>query len=295
MRILPWNGYNSAISLTFDDGDESQAMIAFPLLVDNKKRGTFFLTCKEDKYDDIWKEAKAKGFEIGNHSANHKLPVNEKDYDAYEEIIDSKHMLEIRYGKSICSYAYPYSFVTDEQIEYLQNTHIGARAGDEDEVIIRFHDDIDWYRIPSFVVMTETTIEVFKGMIEQTCSEKAWVVMMIHAIEGTNDGYEPISKKVFSKFLECIGDNMWVAPFGEVCAYLRAQKIVEEAIKISDHNNVTWDVPDVFGMEVTLKIMLDAEENCTIFQNEKQLQVMDNGTYDVRFNLGSFQIFNEQM
>lgn len=293
MRILPWNGYNSAISLTFDDGDESQAMIAFPALVNNKKRGTFFLTCSGDKYDAIWKVAKEKGFEIGNHSINHILPVYEKDYDAYEEIIVSKQILEKKYGQQICSYAYPYSFVTDEQIEYLQKSHIGARAGYEDEVIIRLHDDIDWYKIPSFVVMSETTIEDFKDIVEQTCTEKAWVVMMIHAIEGTIEGYEPISKEVFQDFLECIGDNMWVAPFGEVCAYLRAQKIVEKAIKISDYRNVTWDVPEVFGTNVTLKIILDAEESYKIFQNDKQLQATGNGSYDILFNLGAFQIVDK--
>src|SRR5947208_132694 len=71
-QVLPWNGYRSAISLTFDDGDPIHLDLVFPELQKRKLRATFFLiTNKLDRIED-WKKLAASGQEIGNHTLDHK-------------------------------------------------------------------------------------------------------------------------------------------------------------------------------------------------------------------------------
>lgn len=295
MRILPWNGYEGALSLTFDDGDVSQAKIALRILDGFKKKGTFFLTGKQNDFEEIWKKAWIDGHELGNHSMRHKLPIAGEEYDAYEEVVESKSLLEKRYESAVLTYAYPYSFVTDGQIRCLQNTHIGARAGDEEQVILKYEDDVDWYKIPSFVATSDTDVITYKELIEQAVEEKAWVVFMIHAIEGIGTGYEPIPQEVLKGVLaETAKTNIWVAPFGEVCAYWRAQKIVETAIRENKTENILWDVPAFFEKRTILKVELDLNEEYQLFQNGRNIVKNAEGFYEICFNEGTLQMADKK-
>jgi peptidoglycan/xylan/chitin deacetylase (PgdA/CDA1 family) len=72
LEVLPWNGHQAAVSLTFDDGNPSQLDVAIPELNKYGFHGTFFLIANHlDRLDD-WKKASAQGHEIGNHSLDHK-------------------------------------------------------------------------------------------------------------------------------------------------------------------------------------------------------------------------------
>ncbi len=295
MRILPWNGYGGAFSLTFDDGDVSQAKIALHILDSFDKKGTFFLTGGQSAFEKIWKEAWINGHELGNHSMHHKLPITGEEYDAYEEVVKAKHFLEKRYGGVVLTNAYPYSFITDGQIKYLQGTHIGARAGDDGQVMLKAEHNVDWYRIPSFVATTDTDIVTYKRMIEQAVEERAWVVLMIHAIEGIGSGYEPIPQEVLKGVLdEITKKNIWVAPFGEICAYWRAQKIVETAMRENKTENIVWNVPAFFKRKTVLKVESDLNEKYQLLQNGNIVVKTTGGFYEIVFNEGMLQIVEKR-
>lgn len=295
MRVLPWNGYEGALSLTFDDGDNSQATIALPILETFDKKATFFLSGKRSDYEQVWEKAWMNGHELGNHSLHHKLPLDENEYDAYVEVAESKKFLEEKYHSIVSTYAYPYSFVTEDQIRWLRSTHIGARTGDEKNIILQFQDDVDWYRIPSFVATTDTKIHTYKQIIRQAMEDRAWVVFMIHAIEGTGAGYEPISQDVLRGILDEVSKkNIWVAPFGETCAYWRAQKIVENSVRKNNIGNIIWNVPDFFEKQINLKVELDADEEYQIFQNDKRIVKSTEGVYEIGFSEGILQIVGKK-
>lgn len=101
-----------AISLTFDDGWESDYRIAFPLLLDNGMKATFFVTTgwidKKNHLKKSWiREMSEQGMEIGSHGTSHryltKLPLEE----VHEELYSSKRELEDILGREISSVSIP--------------------------------------------------------------------------------------------------------------------------------------------------------------------------------------------
>lgn len=74
MNIWP-NNKKFAVSLTFDDGTDTQAQIALPLLEAVGIKSSFFIYTGWEaaaRNIDAWRHAHALGHEIGNHTENHK-------------------------------------------------------------------------------------------------------------------------------------------------------------------------------------------------------------------------------
>jgi len=71
----PWlDGCQGAISLSFDDGSQSQLDIAIPILTEYNLFGTFYINPRGDDWKQRltpWREAALAGHEIGNHTINH--------------------------------------------------------------------------------------------------------------------------------------------------------------------------------------------------------------------------------
>ena len=71
----PWpNGCKGAISLTFDDGGQSQLDIAIPILNEYNLLGTFYINPRGDDWKQRlapWREVVLAGHEIGNHTISH--------------------------------------------------------------------------------------------------------------------------------------------------------------------------------------------------------------------------------
>jgi peptidoglycan/xylan/chitin deacetylase (PgdA/CDA1 family) len=71
----PWPGdCEGAVSLTFDDGSQSQLEIAVPILEEHGLTGTFYINPRGDDWKQRlapWCEVALAGHEIGNHSISH--------------------------------------------------------------------------------------------------------------------------------------------------------------------------------------------------------------------------------
>ncbi len=80
--------FRGAVSLTFDNGLESQLRNGIPLLEKFGFRGTFYVTPRSEEQLESWREVAEKGHEIGNHSLSHPCSSN---YPWYQ---DSKGGLE---------------------------------------------------------------------------------------------------------------------------------------------------------------------------------------------------------
>lgn len=66
-----------ALSLTFDDGRESQPLVGVPLLDQYGVKATFYIVPpRAARQPDAWKKAVASGHEIGNHSVRHPCSGN---------------------------------------------------------------------------------------------------------------------------------------------------------------------------------------------------------------------------
>ena len=85
--------------------------------------------------------------------------------------------------------------------------------------------------------------------MDKDISLKAWTILQIHGIGDPSTGFEPIPSNTFIEFLDYVkaaeARGLWVAPFGEVAAYFRAQKILEAAPVAGGNGGkkFTWQIP----------------------------------------------------
>jgi hypothetical protein len=82
------------------------------------------------------------------------------------------------------------------------------------------------------------------------------------------------------------GKGLWVAPFGEVAAYFRAQKVVE-AVQPQVTNGemkFTWQVPAPFPHGVVLKVAVNGSTRAHLYQAGSELRRGKNGIYSVSFD-----------
>ena len=71
----PWPGNcQGAVSLTFDDGAQTQLTTAIPILNKFGLQGSFYLNPRDGYEEKLapWKEVAAAGHEIGNHTWRHR-------------------------------------------------------------------------------------------------------------------------------------------------------------------------------------------------------------------------------
>ena len=105
--------------------------------------------------------------------------------------------------------------------------------GDSSQLYIKSDIQPDWYNLPSQPSYTRYDAATYKGWIDKAISLKAWTILQIHGIGDPSTGFEPIPSHTFAEFLDYVkaaeARGLWVAPFGEVAAYFRAQKILEAA------------------------------------------------------------------
>ncbi len=145
MGFWPGN-FQGAISITFDDGLQSQLQFAFPALNKRGLRATFYLNprgCEEDaSCQDSWQKGlepwiavQNMGHEIGNHTVMHPCSLNIHadwlegknllDWDLARienDILEAQRRIKTVFpGQTYTSFAYPCYESTVGKGEYRQS------------------------------------------------------------------------------------------------------------------------------------------------------------------------------
>lgn len=100
------------VCLTFDDGSETDLVVAAPLLRENKFNATFYVTVahlgrRGYLSHDQLRELSDQGFEIGCHSMNHVYLDDLPTAQLRTEIVDSKDRLEQLTGRGVAHFSCP--------------------------------------------------------------------------------------------------------------------------------------------------------------------------------------------
>ena len=126
-----WPGaHDCAVSLTYDDGNDTQLNIAAPGMEARGFRGTFYLSSGRDD----WEQRLAKyvplheaGHEVGNHTVGHTCSRNFRDEpgaqgletmsldDIEADVLEAERRLSMFFPRESRSFAYP-----------CYMTHVGA-------------------------------------------------------------------------------------------------------------------------------------------------------------------------
>src|ERR1700733_11004937 len=298
LRVLPWNGHSAAVSLTFDDARPVHLDVVVPELNKRHLNATFFVIVSKLTRLDDWRRAQAQGHEIGNHSVTHQHPAELNQGSEELEVEDAKKFLDSNFKSDVTIFAYPYCELSSGLLFWVKRYDFAARGwqGDGESAYVTSDTQPDWYNLPSQPAYTRYDATVYRSWIDKAFAMHAWTTIQIHGIGDPSTGFEPIPTDTFFSLLDSLkaeeSRGLWVAPFGTVAAYLRAQKIVEAAqpqIENGDEK-VVLKAPDPFPTGVVLKIVIAGGAQNHVYQGNRELHPDKNGVYLVSFDSGEITI-----
>jgi peptidoglycan/xylan/chitin deacetylase (PgdA/CDA1 family) len=290
--VLPWNDHRAAVSLTFDDARPVQLDVAVPELNKRHLRATFFVIVSKLTRLDEWRQAQAEGHEIGNHTVTHEHPaVLTKEGEEFQ-VEDAKNFLDSNFRANIITFAYPYMEISPGVLFWVKRYNFAARGWPQDPNLLYVMPDADpdWYNLPGRPAYTKYDLGVYQGWIKKALSLGAWTTFQFHGIGDPSTGWEPIPTNTFTallNYLQAAQDQaLWIAPFGEVAAYLRAERVLEEVgpQTRNGEQRFTWNVPAPFPSGVVLKIRLATGRSLHLYQHGRELRADRRHIYSVAFD-----------
>jgi peptidoglycan/xylan/chitin deacetylase (PgdA/CDA1 family) len=292
LKVLPWNNHAAALSLTFDDSRAVHLDVAVPELNQRHMRASFFLIVSKTTRLDDWRRVESQGHEIGNHSVSHEHATDLNKASEELQVEDAKTFLESNFHADVLTFAYPYAEVSSGLLYWVKRCDFAARGGrgDGSQVYIKSDAQPDWLNLPSQPSYTKYDTATYKSWIDRDISLTAWTILQIHGIGDPSTGFEPIPSKTFTEFLDYAqaaeARGLWIAPFGEVAAYFRAQKILEavQPQVTTGEQKFAWQAPVPFPHGVVLKVAVNGSTRARLYQGGRELRRNKNGVYSVSFD-----------
>ena len=294
LRVLPWNDHSAAVSLTFDDARPVQLDVVVPELDKRHLHATFFVIVSKLTRLDDWRRAQAQGHEIGNHSLTHEHPEALTRASEEGEVEDAKKFLDSNFKSNVDIFAYPYAELSPGLLFWVKRYDFAARSwhGNSDFPYVTADVEPDWYNLPSQPANTAYDVAVYKSWIDKAFVAHAWTIFQIHGIGDPSTGFEPIPTNTFLSLLDSLkaeeSRGLWVAPFGTVAAYLRAQKILEAVIPQVENGEerFCWKAPAPFPSGVVLKTTIEGRTHTHVYQGKHELHPSKAGVYSISFDSG---------
>ena len=294
IHILPWNGHKSALSLTFDDGVPAHLDLVIPELDKRGLKGTFYVVAGGLMDTDRWKKACSEGHEIGNHSMNHKRVKDLLPGEGQVQVTEAKKKLENLLHVPVTTFAYPFTEISPELRKAVESHHLLGRGGNRGAFYLDPNSEPDWMDLPSQVALSEMGSDVYEGWITEVQKREAWTVFQLHGIEGSPPGWQPLPRSVFFRLLDELKENrdrIWIAPFGEVGAYWRAQKILENSLSQAapSSGRFTWKKDSRFPDGIRLKCRISRPET-QASQKDSPLTSLADGVHLLDFDAGELTL-----
>jgi peptidoglycan/xylan/chitin deacetylase (PgdA/CDA1 family) len=292
LRVLPWNDHTAAVSLTFDDARPVHLDVVVPELNKRHLNATFFVIISKLTRLDDWRRAQAQGHEIGNHSLTHRHTAELNNASEELEVEDAKKFLDSNFKSDVTIFAYPYSELSSGLLFWVKRYDFAARGwqGEGESGYVKADTEPDWYNLPSQPAYTKYDAAVYRSWIDKAFAMHAWTTLQIHGIGDPSTGFEPIPTNTFFSLLDNLkaqeSKGLWVAPFGTVAAYLRAQKTLEAAKPQlqNGEERFVWKVPAPFPSGVFLKTAIQGGAQVHVYQGKRELHPSKGGVYSVSFD-----------
>lgn len=236
----PWNGYKSAVVLTYDDCLNVHLDNVIPTLDSAGFKGTFYLTVSSTAFTNRmgeWKLAAAKGHELGNHTMYHPCAGGTPDrswvrpeYDlttytlkrVEDEIRMTNVMLKSVDGRTERTFAYPCADTQaggQSYIEAITDDFVAARG--VDDKIIPF-GKIDYYNTACFS-MVNTSGEAMIDLVKRGMKENGLVVFLFHGVGGEHAlNVDNKEHQKLVAFLKKNQKDIWVTTFLDAMKFARS-------------------------------------------------------------------------
>ncbi|MGI9551212.1 MAG: polysaccharide deacetylase family protein [Aurantibacter sp.] len=234
-------GKSMAVSLTWDDGRKSQVEVGVPLLDRHGIKATFYVvpSAVEEALEG-WQSAVKNGHEIGNHSLVHPCSGNflwarDKALEEYdllqmkEELSKANKKIEELLGVSPTEFAYPcgQTFVgrgknTKSYVPVVSDQFSSGRTWLDETANDPAYCDLAQL---TGVEMDGKDFSQIKALIELAKKDGLWLVLAGHDIGAKRRQTTEVD--MLKKLLPHLRDSangIWVAPVGEISAYLKSKR-----------------------------------------------------------------------
>jgi peptidoglycan/xylan/chitin deacetylase (PgdA/CDA1 family) len=230
-------GRRGAVSLTYDDGLNSQIDNAAPDLQAAGFKATFFLTREnmEAKLAD-WQGVFRLGHEVGNHSVTHPCALRHCTSGRFadDQIAPMEAFLDTHFSADrFRSYAYPCGFIglgggslrrrISSYRHALQGRIAAART-----VSGLGNDPLRVAGDPFMLHAYEPTYDVDDPRrairyVRRTLAAGGWAILVFHDVVAARSGEGETSSASHRAILGWLAEQpVWVAPMGEVFQYVAA-------------------------------------------------------------------------
>jgi hypothetical protein len=237
----PWpEGYEGAVSLTFDDGMRSHLERAIPMLNEHQLQGTFYVIARGEDWRarlEPWRAAAQAGHEIGNHTVSHPCSWAFKTTrdTALEEMTIEDIEAEIVEGKRRITEAIP-----EQPLHTFcypcYHTHVGEGPTRQSyvPVVAKHHPagrvkgdfanhpvTTDLHHLFSYPVERHSASQII-GLIEESVGQERWVVLTFHGIHEGHLSVADYDFRALCAYLARHQKRLWVAPVVTVAERIRA-------------------------------------------------------------------------
>jgi hypothetical protein len=251
MTFWPEN-FQSAISLSFDDGFPSHLDFVVPEMDCRGLRGTFYLAPQGDddrtstrswKHNlEPWLPVSKAGHEIGNHSLTHPCSLNIQ-IDWAKNLLDmtldeievdlaaaQARLSDVFPHQQHTSFAYP-CYETSvgrgrDKVSYVplvaRMFAAGRKSGELRGELANDPLYCDLHALSSWCVERKDGATLI-GLVEQALALGRWGIFTFH---GIHESHLPVGDTDFVELLDHLvrrREQVWVAPVAEVAAYITAQ------------------------------------------------------------------------
>jgi hypothetical protein len=146
--------------------------------------------------------------------------------------------------------------VSDSDGEFMD----GIMRGDKRDPATSTKPYLEWERGP----VTATTVDEMKGWLDTSIKTGAWLVLVIHGVEGI--GYQPLpaeNVKAYFDDIKAKSDRVWVATYADGAKYIRERmKAVVKTVQSGPAIEVTVTHPldaKVYDLPLTARTTVPAE------------------------------------
>ena len=273
----------AAISLTFDDGINTDLDFVAPILAKHHLPGTFFVATAMgpwEKRKEEWKQLAQAGNELANHTVHHpcllpEITPHSQDYTPQmmeAEISQAaESIMQLTHSRRGMTFAYPcgnMSFGKPEDevknaalfARYVSEHSFAARAVgggaiDPDELNVLAVSDLGPTADKDFVSLLQMGQPALEG--------RRWGVYCFHGVGGDWLSITPEALDELATYLEQHRE-IWTATFGDVVRYIQERKAASLHIAESAANHfdmsLSWPMDrNIYDLPLTIKIELPSK------------------------------------
>lgn len=187
------HGFNSGlVSLTFDDGWKSIYTNGLPILSAHHVLSTQYILTGNIDNDPLYMTSsdvqalKDAGHQIASHTVTHPDLTTLAFNDMMAELTNSKNFLENNFGSPVQDFASPYGAYNSSSITAIKTLYRSHRSVDEG---YNSKDNFDLYNIRVQNILTTTTPEQVASWVTKAKTDKTWLVLVYHQVDGSGDSY----------------------------------------------------------------------------------------------------------